>query len=349
MTPSAVGPSRAISPVPASSPNASRPAGREPELSFIVVSYNTRELLDACLASIYERTKGVSFEVIVVDNASRDGSPGRVQAKYPAVVLVQSGDNIGFGRANNLGFARSRAPFVMLLNSDAVLLEDTGAALVQFLRARPRAGIAGPAVVLMDGTRQEKTCGLLPSTRVLLNQNLLLSRLFPRSRLWAGLYVEAEWERESRIGWVSGVCMVIRREAYVASRGFDPAIFLYAEDVDLCRRCARLGWETWRINAYPVKHLCGGSTKADEQALRNRILQQRNFVKMIDASQGPAGKLVTRVALAVGLLLRTAIRGLALVAGGAKRRLAFRSDLHCLADFIGLAQTMRGEGDAHRN
>src|SRR5580692_8944348 len=139
-----------------------------PRLAFIIVSFNTRDLLDACLDSIYRHTAGLSFEVIVVDNSSGDGSPPMVREKYPAAVLVESGENLGFGRANNLGFARSRAPFVMLLNSDALLLEDTGAALVRFLETNPHAGIAGPDVVLMDGTRQEKTCGLLPSTRVLL-------------------------------------------------------------------------------------------------------------------------------------------------------------------------------------
>src|SRR5580692_5483702 len=246
-----------------------------PRLAFIIVSFNTRDLLDACLDSIYRHTAGLSFEVIVVDNSSGDGSPPMVREKYPAVVLVQSGENIGFGRANNLGFARSRAPFVMLLNSDALLLEDTGAALVRFLETNPHAGIAGPDVVL-DGTRQPKTRGMLPTARVMLNQNLLLCRLFPHSRFLAGLYVEAEWGREARVGWVSGVCMVIRREAFEQSGGFDPAIFMYAEDVDLCRRCAALGWETWRLNAHAVKHLCGGSTKTDAQVLRNRVLQQRN-------------------------------------------------------------------------
>jgi len=320
-----------------------------PQLAFIIVSYNTRALLDACLASIYRQTTGISFEIIVVDNASGDGSPAMVREKYPAVTLVESGENLGFGRANNLGFARSRAPFVMLLNSDALLLEDTGAALVRFLETHPQAGIAGPDVVLMDGTRQPKTRGMLPTARVMMNQNLLLCRLLPRSRFFAGLYVEADWGREARVGWVSGVCMVIRRGAYEQSGGFDPAIFMYAEDVELCRRCAALGWETWRINAHPVKHLCGGSTRTEAQVLRNRVLQQRNFVKLLDASMGPAGRAVTRASYVFGLLIRAAFRGGAALAGGAASRLAFRADLHCLADFVGLAHTLPGEGHAHRN
>jgi len=307
-----------------------------PRLSFIIVSYNTRVLLDDCLQSIYRYTHGVTFEVIVVDNASADDSPAMVRTKYPAVILIESGGNLGFGRANNLGFIHSRGDYVLLFNSDALLLEDTGAALVQFLEGNPRVGIVGPEVILMDGTRQPKTRGMLPTTRVMLNQNLLLCLLFPRSRFFAGLYVEADWERENRIGWVSGVCMVVRRAAYEQSGGFDPRIFMYGEDVDLCRRCAALGWETWRIGAHAIKHLCGGSTKTDAQILRNRVLQQRNFMQLIDASMGPLRRIVTRASFMGGLLLRAVLRGGASLLGSTQQRLAFRADVHCLRDFFGL-------------
>ncbi len=237
---------------------------------------------------------------------------------------------------------------MLLLNSDALLLEDTGAALVRFLEANPRTGIVGPDVVLMDGTRQPKTRGMLPTARAMLNQNLLLCRLFPHSRFFAGLYVETAWSREARVGWVSGVCMAIRREAYAQSGGFDPAIFMYAEDIDLCRRCAALGWETWRINAHAIKHLCGGSTKTDTQVLRNRVLQQRNFLRLLDRSMGPAGRAATRRGFVIGLSLRSVLRGLASLVGDASRRLAFRADLRCLSDFIGLTRTLPEERHAHR-
>lgn len=317
-------------------------------VAFIVVSYNTRELLAACLASVYRHTRALSFEVIVVDNASSDGSPAMVREQYPDALLVESGENLGFGRANNLGFVRSRADYIMLLNSDAVLLEDTAAALVRFLDKHPRAGVVGPDVVLMDGSRQPKTRGMLPTARTVLNQSLLLCRAFPRSRFFAGLYVENEWARQTRIGWVSGVCMVIRRETYMESGGFDPQIFMYAEDVDLCRRCAALGWEIWRINDHAIKHLCGGSTKSDEQLLRNFVLQQRNFLRLLDNSVGPLGRLVSRGGLIVGLLMRALARGLAILLGRPGGRVFFRADLYCLADCVGLGRSFKGGHDAHR-
>jgi GT2 family glycosyltransferase len=320
-----------------------------PRLAFLIVSYNTCELLDACLASVYRHTQGIPFEVIVVDNSSRDGSVAMVRNKYSDAIVLESGENLGFGRANNLGFARSRAPFVMLLNSDALLQDDAGSALVQFLEEHPDAGIVGPDVVLMDGTRQTKTRGMLPSGRVMINQNLLLSRLFPRSRFFAGLYVETDWSPETRIGWVSGVCMTMRREAYEECGGFDPNIFMYAEDIDLCRRCGNLGWETWRVGAHPIKHLCGGSTKTTAQALNNRVLQQRNFLRMLDASLGPIGRASTRASFGVGLMLRSLLRGCAVLVGGRGRKLAFKSDLRCLADLFGMLRATPEETHAHRN
>jgi len=319
-----------------------------PRLAFIVVSYNTRALLADCLTSIYRQTVGLEFETIVVDNASGDGSQALVRDQFPRVILVESTENLGFGRANNLGFSRSSAPFAMFLNSDAVLLEDTAAALVEFLDGHPEAGLAGPAVILTDGSIQPKTKGMLPTARTMFNQTLLLSVLFPRSRFFSGLYVESAWGNAYRIGWVCGVCMVVRRAAYEQAGGFDPAIFMYAEDVDLCRRLAVRGWETWRVETQRIRHLCGGSTKTDAQVLRNRVLQQRNFMRIIDVSMGPLGRLVTRISWVAGLAMRAAARGVLSALGGAGRRLAFQADLYCLADFIGLRKTLPGGCHAHR-
>lgn len=305
-----------------------------PRFAYIIVSYNTCELLQACLQSIARYTRESCYEVIVVDNDSKDGSADMVREQFPHVILVESGGNLGFGRANNLGFSRTSAPYVVLLNSDAELLEDTGSALVDFLEKTPGAGIVGPEVLLRDGSRQEKTCGMLPTARVMFNQNLLLSVAFPRSRFFSGLYVEANWGPEVRMGWVSGVCMAITRDAYVQTKGFDPEIFMYAEDVDLCQRAYRLGWETWRLNAYPVRHCCGGSTKTEESVVRNRVRQQRNFMRLLDKSMGPVGRLVTRMSYVVGLGLRAALRVPAVLAGRQGHRLALRADLHCLADLL---------------
>jgi GT2 family glycosyltransferase len=307
----------------------------KPQVSIIIVNYNTRQLLADCLASVKAQTLGVSFEIIVVDNHSTDGSLEMLEAKFPSVRRIANPDNPGFGAANNQGVAISRAPFVLLLNSDTVLREDTASRLHSFMQTDPRAAAAGPLVLLMDGTRQPKTFGQLPSARVIFNQSFMLSQAFPRCRFFAGIFVEKPAARVSQVGWISGVCMLIRREAYVQVGGFDPAFFLYAEDLDLCRRFGEAGWRVYRIQDYALLHLCGGSSKSEAVVLRNGILQQRNFLKLVDASTGRPGRTFARAALAAGLLLRVLLRGLRYAGQRRRARVPLQVSLLCLADLLG--------------
>ncbi|HEU5078479.1 MAG TPA: glycosyltransferase family 2 protein [Opitutaceae bacterium] len=308
-----------------------------PAISIIIVSYNTRQLLADCLASIRTYARSAEIEIIVVDNNSADGSVEMLRDEFPEVRRIENKNNPGFGVANNQGFAISRGEFVLLLNSDTVLLEDTPGKLRDFMLRHPRAGAVAPLVRLMDGTRQPKTYGHLPTARVVFNQSLLLSSLFPRSRSFAGIFVEHSFGREMQVGWISGVCMLIRPEAYAAVDGFDPAFFLYAEDIDLCRRIVNAGWTIHRIDDHAIKHLCGGSSKSDQIVIRNGVLQQRNFLRLIDASTGPAGRAFARVSLAAGLAARVALRGLRLIVRPHGGRLSFHVSLKCLADILGVA------------
>jgi len=306
------------------------------KLSIIILSFNTSGLLADCLASVYAKTRGISFEVIVVDNNSQDESCQMVRERFPDVRLIESSENLGFGVANNLGAKEATAPFLMFLNCDTLLTEDTGAALVEFLEREPGAGVVGPRVMLMDGTRQPKTFGNLPTLRATLNQNLLLSSLWPGSRFFSGIFIEKPWDRIMEVGWVSGVCMVIRSEAYAAVGGFDPGIFIYAEDIDLCLRLTQAGWRIYRVEDQAIRHLCGGSVKTTRQMLKNAVMQQRNFLKVIDRCAGLAGSLLSRLLLGAGLALRVLIRGASLLLPGSRQWIAFQSSWLCLLDLVGL-------------
>jgi GT2 family glycosyltransferase len=305
------------------------------KLSIIIVSFNTSALLADCLASIYAHTRRVPFEVIVVDNNSRDDSCRMVRERFPQARLIESRENLGFGAANNLGAKEADAPFLMLFNSDALLVGDTGAALVEFLERETGAGAVGPRVLLMDGTRQTKTFGHLPTLRPLLNQNLLFSSLWPRSRFFSGIFVEEPWDSTMEVGWVSGVCMAIRREAYLQIGGFDPALFLYAEDIDLCLRLTQAGWRIYRVEDQAIRHVCGGSTRTPRQMLQNAVMQQRNFLRVIDRCAGFAGALLSRVLLGVGLVLRVLLRGILFLLRGRERD-GFQRAWICLLDLVGL-------------
>lgn len=319
-----------------------------PRLAIVIVSYNTADLLDACLQSVYENTVGVEFEIIVVDNASTDGSRRMLKERYPHVRLIENSENIGFGPANNLGAAATRAPYVWFLNSDTVLLEDTGAALVRFLDEHPEAGAVGPEVLLMDGRPQPKTCGNLPRLRPILCQYLLLSCLAPRSRFLSGICVERRRQRVTEVGWVSAVSVVVRAEAFEEGGGFDPACFMYAEEIDLFQRMARRGWKVYRVEDYALKHHLGASSKSESQHLRNSLMGQRNLMRVAARNSRRPTQWVIRAAMAVGLLARLAVGAVAAI--GSR---AFRFRVRCwawgLADLFGLVKKLPGGDRADRD
>lgn len=302
------------------------------DLSIIIVSYNTRDLLQGCLASVFAATRGISFEVIVVDNASSDDSTAMLASSYPQVRLICNTANAGFGAASNIGAEAACGRHLLLLNSDAVLTADTGAGLAAFLDAHPDAGCVGPRIELMDGRPQPRSFGSQPSLRALFNETFLLSRLFRGSSLFPAICSDMPEGRLSRVGWVSGVCMALPRSAYRQAAGFDPGYFMYAEDMDLCLRLKKLGWATYHIDDFPVRHLLGGSTKTDAEAVRNSLLQQRNFLRLLGSVMSRRSCAMARLLLAAGLMLRI-VAGVGLAAAG-RGSLLLRTSRARLADLV---------------
>lgn len=213
-----------------------------PAVSVIVVSWNTRDLLRVCLASVRDHL-GMPAETVVVDNASTDGSPEMVSAEFPAATLIRNDSNLGFGAANNIGMRAARGPTFLLLNSDARLVDGSIGRLVERLHQEPEVGIIGPRLSYEDG-RMQASAHRFSSLRLLAFEELGLYKLVPRwkaSELLLGGY----WDhsRERRVDWVVGACMLVRREVFEETGGFDPAIFLYGEEVEWCQRITAAGWQ----------------------------------------------------------------------------------------------------------
>ena len=237
------------------------PPGATAQVSVIVVSYNTRDILRRCLARLREELAGVDGEAIVVDNASTDGSADMVAAEFPEMRLVRSGVNLGFAAANNRGFDLAQGRYLVLLNPDAFL--DAGAlarALAHMERA-PRVGIAGGRLRDTEG-RLQPSGRMFPS---LLNEVLVTSGLaarYPGSRLFGRF--DRSWadpDRPAPVDWVPGAFTIIRRDALQRTGGFDERFFLYYEEVDLCRRAAGAGYEVWYWPDVGVTHIGGASSK----------------------------------------------------------------------------------------
>jgi GT2 family glycosyltransferase len=224
-----------------------------PPVAIAVVSWNTRDLLRACLASLHADHEAGRADVWVVDNASSDGSPEMVAAEFPWAHLVQPGANLGFGPAVNLVAQRTAAAWIAPANAD-VALED--GALAELLAAASRdaaAGILAPRLVLPDGSTQHSVHPF-PTVPFTLAFNVGLQRL---ARAWGDRRsLEGYWnpEAERRVDWAVGAFLLVRRETWDAVGGFDAQQWMYAEDLDLGWRAARAGWPTRYVPSARVRH-----------------------------------------------------------------------------------------------
>jgi len=234
-----------------------------PRVSTVVVSFNTREHLLRCLASL--ETVVLPLEVIVVDNASADGSPEAVAERFPATRVVPNAENAGFARASNQGLALARAPHVLLLNSDAEVRPGAVETMAALLDARPRVGAVGPRTLGSDGSVQVSFGPPLTPLNEWRQRRLVQG---VRAREAAALGRAAALAAvEHEPAWLSASCLLARREALGAVGGFDEAFFLYEEDVDLCRRLRQAGWTlVFTPEAEVVHHLGRSMEQAPERA-----------------------------------------------------------------------------------
>lgn len=231
-------------------------------LSVIIVSWNVRDLLRDCLRSVIQGlSPAVPHEIIVVDNASTDGSAAMVRAEFPTVTLLVNAENLGFARANNRGLCVSRGRYVVLLNSDTVVPAPALEALVAFMDAHPDAGAVGPRLLRPDGSVQPYAFGGDPTLGYLLRRGI--------RRLLFGRPLH-DWATEDvrPVDWVSGACLMVRREAIEQAGLLDENIFMYFEDNDWCLRIRRAGWRVYYDPQVAITHIGGQGLVRNPAAAR---------------------------------------------------------------------------------
>jgi N-acetylglucosaminyl-diphospho-decaprenol L-rhamnosyltransferase len=237
------------------------------ELSVVVVSYNTRALLRRCLASLGAAAAGTPHEVVVVDNASRDGSLEMVAREFPAVRAVANPANVGFARAANQGIRESGGALVALLNSDAEATAGSLTALAAVLAGDPRIGAAGPQTRFPDG-RVCQSCFRFPSlTRPAVNFRWV-RRLAGEAFSLSYPPGDPRLAEGGEVDWLSGACLLLRRKALDAVGLLDERFFMYFEDTDLCRRLHRAGWAVRYVPRIHVVHHVGQSSRGEAERLR---------------------------------------------------------------------------------
>lgn len=231
------------------------------DVSIIIVNWNTCDILQDCLKSVYEQTKDLSFEVIVVDNASSDDSVEVIKRDFPQVVLIENPENRGFATANNQGVAISKGRYILLLNSDTVVLDGAIQKTIAFADRHPEAAVVGCKVLNPDRTIQP-TCFVFPSLLNLFLSATYLYKVFHRSRFF-GQERMTWWDRSDVRGVdvVTGCFMLVRREAIDQLGMMDEEYFMYAEETDWCYRFKKAGWKILFTPDPQIIHLGGQSSQ----------------------------------------------------------------------------------------
>ena len=270
------------------------------EVGAVVVNYNTRDYLLQCLRSL--RVDGVA-RVVVVDNASVDGSGEALRQSDPDAVLLPMTSNLGYGTAANRGVAAVDSDYVLILNPDAVVEPGTVKVLAAALDRDPGLAVVGPRMEEPDGS-------LYPSARCFPNLldaagHAFLGLVLPANR-YTRRYRMLDWDHSApgEVDWVSGACLLARRSAFRAVGGFDEAYFMYAEDVDLCWRLRRAGWRVGYEPGGRVMHSLGASSR--QMPYRMILAHHRSLLRFASRSTTGPRRLLLPV-VAAGLAVRTVL------------------------------------------
>ena len=225
------------------------------KLSIIIVNYNVRAYLEQCLQSVQKALNGIDGEVFVVDNHSEDDSVAVLRTDYPWVRLIENQENVGFARANNLAIRQSDAEYVLLLNPDTVVDEDTLRQSLTFMDAHPKAGGAGVMMHNADDTLAPESRRAIPTPWVSCLKMLGFTKRYYMSHL--------PWDQPSQIELISGAFGLLRKKALDEIGLLDEAFFMYGEDIDLSYRLLKGGWQNWYL-PYSIIHFKGKSTQKSD-------------------------------------------------------------------------------------
>lgn len=288
-----------------------------PDISIVIVSTNIKDLLRKCLKSVSLALKAVEGEVIVVDNASADGTPDMVASQFPWVKLIRKKKNHGFGQNNNFGMRVAKGRYVLLLNSDTEIIDKKiFRQMIDWLDTHPRVGVASCALLNPDRSSYQGSGGYFPTLpRVFAWMSFLddipgidaLVKPYHPLHAWSPFYKgEAYFKKSHKQDWLTGAYYLMRKAALDAVGLFDEDFFLYVEEVDLSYRFIESGWEIWYLPKWKIVHY-GQVTIGSEKAMVYELENLKLFYKKhYPAWQLPAVRLI----LKLGVVARTILYGL---------------------------------------
>lgn len=233
-----------------------------PLISVVIVNYNVRDFLQQAIASLQKALRGISSEIFVADNASDDGSVEAIREKFPKVKIVANAQNLGFAKANNAVLLQTRSNYILLINPDTMVQEDTIRVMLEFFEEHPDAGMAGCKILNPDGSFQLACRRSFPTPSVALARMTQLSKVFPKSKFF-GRYnlTYLSTDETYPVEAISGSFMMLRREVFEQIGGFDESYFMYGEDIDWCYRIREAGWQIYYVHSTQIIHYKGESTR----------------------------------------------------------------------------------------
>jgi GT2 family glycosyltransferase len=285
--------------------SASAGGAAAPDVSVVIVNWNTRDFLRDCLQSVHRETMDVTFEVFVVDNASRDGSAEMVRTEFPSVHLIANAENRGFAAANNQALRIARGRYALVLNPDTIVLENAIGKSVRIADGEPRVGVLGCQVLLRDDVVQ-MTCFQSPSATGLFLWLTKLERLIPKSWFGGGQSYR-DWDRRSArdVDVVTGMYMLVRREAMEQTGLMDEDYFVYAEEADWCVRFGRAGWRCRFTPEARIIHRDGGGKATAQIPVPMYVMGQKTLLIFLRKNRGRLSWLAAKLVYVAAMTIRT--------------------------------------------
>lgn len=234
-------------------------------ISIILVNYNGADILPECLYSLEKYINKDNCEIIIVDNNSQDNSIDIIENQFPDIKLIKLPKNIGFGAGNNAGAKIATGEFLFLLNTDTILIENTSQVLSNYLHQNQDVGVVSSRITFQDGSYQ-LSCGKLPNLIVEFIDKFRYSLDRKWHSIFSSLY-DRQYSSVQEVGWVTGACLMIRRDVFKQLRGFDESFFMYFEDKDICKRVHDAGFKVIYYPKTSLIHLLGGSSKGVKKSV----------------------------------------------------------------------------------
>jgi hypothetical protein len=274
-----------------------------PDLSVIIVNWNSKDFVRQCLNSLYAHCERVFFEVVVVDGGSFDGCGEMLAREFPAVVFVQSEKNVGFAKANNLGARHATGRRFLFLNPDTELLEDSISILMKRLASLPNAGAVGCKLLNADRSVQTSCIQSFPTVfNQVLDSDFLRAR-FPRWSIWGVAPLHTGLGHPAEVEAVSGACVLVQKSVFETVGGFTEKYFMYGEDLDLCFKIRSAGYRVYYSPETTIVHHGGGSTQQSAGNFSN-VMMRESVYRFLSLNRGVGSAVAYRAAMAVSSAFR---------------------------------------------